>query len=367
MRLKTAEKFMRISIEQAKLGRGRTGLNPLVGCIVVKNNKFISSGFHKEFGGDHAEVIALRKAGKRAKGASLFVTLEPCSYYGKTPPCTDMVIKSGIKEVFCGSLDPNPLNRGRGIDQLKKAGIKTRVGILKAHAEQLNTDFINRMKQNMPFVTLKLAQSMDGKIATRKNDSKWISSEKSRGFVQGLRKKHDAVMVGINTVLHDDPLLSIRKSKRQPIKIIIDSNLKMPLNAKLLRLSSPGKTIIGTTQEASEKKAECLRKKGVEIIRVCSHRKRVDLKVLMRQLVQRGIGSILTEGGGELAASMLETGIVDKVYFFISPIIIGGKNSISAVGGKGAESISQALRLSHVKCRRIDRDFLLEADVYRNN
>ena len=374
MRLKAAEKFMSLAIEQAKLGRGKTGHNPLVGCVIVKSGKVISSGFHKEFGGPHAEVLALKAAGKRSKGAAAFVTLEPCSYYGKTPPCTDIIIKSGIKEFFCAGLDPNPLNNGKGLVALRSSGIKVRCGILKSRAERLNSDFIKRMKSKKPFVTLKLSQSIDGKIATRKNDSKWISSEQSRAFVQTLRNGHDAIMVGINTVLCDDPLLSIRKPKktplkriRQPVKIIVDTNLKTPLSAKLFSVLSPGKTIIATTHGASVDKEAVLRKKGANIIRVGCSLKYVDLKLLMKKLIKKGINSILVEGGGEIAASMLEAELVDKICFFICPIIIGGRGSVNSVGGKGSGTIREAIKLSNAKLQRIGKDFLVEADVYRNN
>lgn len=374
MRLKAAEKFMSLAIEQAKLGRGKTGHNPLVGCVVVKSGKVISSGFHKEFGGPHAEVLALKAAGKRSKGAAAFVTLEPCSFYGKTPPCTDAIIKSGIKELFCAGLDPNPINNGKGIAILRSSGIKVKCGILKSRAESLNLDFIKRMKGKKPLVTLKLSQSIDGKIATRKNDPKWISSEQSRAFVQTLRSRHDAIMVGINTVLCDDPLLSIRKSKkaqfksiRQPVKIIIDTNLKTPLSAKLFSVLSPGKTIIATTHRATADKETALRKKGADIIRGGFGRKNVNLAVLMKKLIEKGINSILVEGGGEIAASMLEAGLVDKVCLFICPIIIGGKGSVNSVGGKGSGTVKEAIKLLNVKLQRIGKDFLVEADVYRNN
>ena len=374
MRLKAAEKFMSLAIEQAKLGRGKTGHNPLVGCVVVKSGKVISSGFHKEFGGPHAEALALKAAGKGAKGAAAFVTLEPCSYYGKTPPCTDAIIKSGVKELFCAGLDPNPSNNGKGVAALRARGIKVRCGILKSWAERLNTDFIKRMKSEKPLVALKLAQSIDGKIATRKNDSKWISSEQSRAFVQTLRSGHDAIMVGINTILCDDPLLSIRKPRkaplkriRQPVKIIIDTTLKTPLDAKIFSALSPGKTIIATTHRASTGKEEALRRKGVDIVRVGFGSKYVNLKILMKKLIQKGISSILVEGGGEIAASMIETALVDKVYFFISPIIIGGKHAVDSIGGIGADKISNATRLFNMKTIRIDKDILVEADVYRNN
>jgi diaminohydroxyphosphoribosylaminopyrimidine deaminase / 5-amino-6-(5-phosphoribosylamino)uracil reductase len=367
MRLKPAKEFMALAIELAKKGIGKTGYNPVVGCVIVKDGKVISTGFHKKFGGQHAEVIALQAAGKRAKGAYIFVTLEPCSYYGKTPACTDSIIDSGIKEVFCAGYDPNPLNKGKGVALLRAAGIKVHCGFLRSEAEKLNADFIKKMKNESPFVALKLAQSIDGKIATRNKDSKWISSVQSREFVQGLRRNYDAIMVGINTVLCDDPRLSIRGSTRQPVKIIIDSDLKIPLNAKVLTSLSPGRTIIACAKSACRKREGALQKKGVKIIRTDYNKKGLNLKTLIKELVKSGIASILVEGGSKIAASMLESGLVDKVYFFISPIIIGGGNSVSTIAGRGAGSVSEAIKLANIKLKRIDKDILVEADVYRNN
>jgi diaminohydroxyphosphoribosylaminopyrimidine deaminase / 5-amino-6-(5-phosphoribosylamino)uracil reductase len=374
MHPKTAEKFMRLAIEQAKKGIGKTGPNPVVGCVVVKGRKVISTGFHKEFGGPHAEAIALRAAGKRAKEASLFVTLEPCSYYGKTPSCTGAIIKAGIKEIFCAGLDPNPLNNGRGIAAIKANGIKVKCGILRSQAESINPDFIKRMKSKRPFVTLKLAQSIDGKIATRKNDSKWISSERSRDIVQSLRSGHDAVMIGVNTILIDNPLLSVRDktsphqlNKRQPVKIIVDSMLKTPVNAMIFSRLSPGHTIIAATHNAPSARETALKKIGADIIRVSACKRGVNLKALMKALVEKGINSILFEGGGELAASMLEAGLIDKAYIFIAPIIIGGKDAVDSIGGIGPDKICKAKRLYNIKTKRVDRDILVEADVYRND
>jgi diaminohydroxyphosphoribosylaminopyrimidine deaminase / 5-amino-6-(5-phosphoribosylamino)uracil reductase len=368
------ERFMGLAIKQAEKSKGKTGNNPAVGCIIVKNRKLISSGFHKKFGGPHAEIIALRKAGNQAQGATLFVTLEPCAYYGKTPPCVEAIINAGIKQVVCAGKDPNPLNNGRGIKALRAAGIHVFCGALRHKAEHLNLDFIERFRTKKPFVTLKLAQSIDGKIATRKNDSMWISSKASREFVQYLRKGYDAIMVGINTVLCDDPYLSIRYplnakryKKRQPVKIIVDTNLKTPVNARILSRSSPGNTIIAAMHKASADKEKILKSKGADIIRIRQDKKGLNLVMLMERLVEKGIHNILLEGGSELAASMLEKSLIDRVYFFISPIIIGGRHAIGSVGGLGADRISDAIKLSNMKTRRIDKDILVQADVYRHN
>jgi diaminohydroxyphosphoribosylaminopyrimidine deaminase/5-amino-6-(5-phosphoribosylamino)uracil reductase len=304
----------------------------------------------------------------------MFVTLEPCGHFGKTPPCADLIIRSGIKEVFCAALDPNPANNGKGIGKLKRAGIKVSIGLLKKQAQALNKDFIVRMKALRPFVSLKLAQSLDGKIATRTGDSKWISSPNSRAFVHELRHGHDAIMVGIGTVLKDDPLLSARirrgplsKNPRQPIKIIIDAGLRTPVNARLLSRFSPGKTIIAASQKASIARQKALCQRGACVIRAGLDSKRVNLPVLMRRLMEKGITSILVEGGGEVAASMLESGFVHKLYLFMSPVIIGGKNAVGTIGGLGANRVKDAIRLYNAKARRLGKDFMVEADVYRYN
>lgn len=361
MDLKHAKKYMRLAIESAKKGVDKTAPNPLVGCIVVKDGKIVGSGYHKQFGGPHAEIFALRQSRKKAKGATCYVTLEPCAYYGKTPPCIDAIIRSGVKELVCAVKDPHPLNSGRGLKILKQHGIKVRSGILKKEAEVLNAGFFKRIKRERPLITLKLAQSLDGKIATNKGDSKWISSLKSRRLVQDLRKRHDAIMIGINTLLTDDPILTIRNSKRQPLKIIVDTKLKIPLTAKIFTSLSPGKAIIATTRDSSQAKENALKEKGADIIRVSSTFKRVDLKVLMKQLFLRGVGSVLVEGGGEIAASLLEKELVDKLFLFIAPIVIGGRKAPNSIGGNGADKVNQAIGFKDVKTRKVGRDLLIEA------
>ncbi|MFH1868599.1 MAG: bifunctional diaminohydroxyphosphoribosylaminopyrimidine deaminase/5-amino-6-(5-phosphoribosylamino)uracil reductase RibD, partial [Candidatus Omnitrophota bacterium] len=258
------KRFMLIALAEAKKGLGRVSPNPAVGCIIVKEGKIVSKGYHQIFGGPHAEIIALKRAKEKAYGATIYVTLEPCSYFGKTPPCIDAIIISGIKKVVVAMVDPNPANSGKGLKKLRREGIKVISGILKKEAEALNKPFIDRMKKKRPYVTVKLAQSLDGKIATKAGDSKWISSKSSRTVVQRLRSRHDAIMVGVNTVLKDDPSLSVRishivcrMSHRQPTKIVIDSKLKTPVNAKIFQKPS-AKVIIAATKKASQRKEKIL-------------------------------------------------------------------------------------------------------------
>ncbi|MFH0731324.1 MAG: bifunctional diaminohydroxyphosphoribosylaminopyrimidine deaminase/5-amino-6-(5-phosphoribosylamino)uracil reductase RibD [Candidatus Omnitrophota bacterium] len=378
------EKYMQKALQLAKRGKGRTFPNPLVGCVIVKNNKIVGEGFHKRFGAAHAEVNALKAAGEKAKGASLYVNLEPCAHFGKTPPCADAIIKSQVKEVIIGMKDPNPINNGKGIKKLRSAGIKVKADICREEAEELNAPFIKLIKTGSPFVTLKMAQSLDGKIATATGDSKWISSEESRKFVHGLRQRADAVMVGVGTVVADDPLLNVRSpfgfaqgrqghrspldfargrqviSKRQPVKVIVDSMLRTPLSSRIFTADSPAKTIIATTNLAPKAKVKNLLKKNVEILPVKAVGGKVDLKALMKLLINRHILNILIEGGGELAASALKEGIVDKILFFTAPKIIGGRNAKTSVEGEGASRIRKALNVKNITVKKIGCDFIIE-------
>ncbi len=344
------------ALELARKGSGKTSPNPLAGCVIVKNGKIIAEGFHRRFGAAHAEIEALNKASSRANRACLYVNLEPCAHFGKTPPCVDAIIKAGIKEVIIGMHDPNPLNDGKGIKILRAAGIKVEDGVCEKEARELNSPFIKYINKGMPYVTLKMAQSLDGKIATRTGDSKWISSENSRRLVHQLRKEADAVMVGAGTVLRDDPLLtarlavsSLRFAASRPIKIIVDSKLRIPLNSKIFSKKSPAKTIIATTNLSPKKRIRQFQKKNAEILIVNNTNGRVNLKALMKMLAKKGIINILAEGGANLAASLLDEGFVDKVLFFIAPKIIGNKNRVN-----------EALVVKNLTAKKTGKDFLLE-------
>jgi len=363
------ERFMSMAIKEAGKGRDNTYPNPLVGAVIVKGNSVVSKGYHKRFGGGHAEVDAIRKARCNLSDATLYVTLEPCSSVGKTPPCTAAILDSGIKEVICAMKDPNPANRGKGIQLLRENNLRVRCGILRKEAQALNADFVNRMKRNRPFVAVKMAQSLDGKIATKTGDSKWISSAPSRRIAHRLRSRHDAVMVGINTLMRDDPLLTNRAKTKvyQPTKVVVDSNLLTPLGSKILSRQSPAKTIIATTTKAPKKKVTLLKNKGVEVLEVRSYLQKVDLDTLLRRLAYSGIGSILVEGGGELAASLFKERLVDKVYFFVAPLIIGGRDSVTSVEGAGVKAVKDGYKILNTKLKKIGKDFLVEGDVYWHN
>jgi diaminohydroxyphosphoribosylaminopyrimidine deaminase/5-amino-6-(5-phosphoribosylamino)uracil reductase len=362
--LKNHEYFMNLAYKLAlKAKRLETSPNPLVGALVVKNKRIVGRGYHKKAGLPHAEMIALDEAAKLAKGSCLYVTLEPCTHFGRTAPCVDRIIKSGIKEVFVGMVDPNPLNNGKGIQILRTHRIKVKVGILEDKLKKINEVFIKYITQKMPFVTVKVAQSLDGKIATSTGDSKWITSDKARAFAHRLRADYDAIMVGVNTILRDNPSLSVWFSQKQPIKIVVDSQLSTPQDANIF--SKDSRVIIATLPVKSGQETEnrkILAPKA-KILEVKEKAGQVNLKDMMKKLARMEITNILVEGGGTLIGSLFDELLVDKVLFFMSPKIIGGKEAISSVMGKGILRIEKAVKLKEVKLRRIGDDFLVEGYV----
>ncbi|MBI4842869.1 MAG: bifunctional diaminohydroxyphosphoribosylaminopyrimidine deaminase/5-amino-6-(5-phosphoribosylamino)uracil reductase RibD [Nitrospirae bacterium] len=358
------EEYIKLALALADKGIGRTSPNPAVGAVIVKNNKVIAADYHKKAGEPHAEALALSKAGADAKGAVLYINLEPCCHTDKkTPPCTKMIIKSGIKKVVVSMLDPNPKVSGRGIKELTEAGIETEDGVMEKEALTLNEAFVKFITKKRPFVILKIAQSLDGKIATAKGESKWITGEKARRYVHSLRNRVDAVMVGIGTVLKDDPSLDCRlRSGRNPFRIIVDSSLRIPLEAKVLK-HGDWKTIIAATEDADAEKATLLNKSGHNVIFTKKRAGRVDLGELMLKLGGMGITSIMIEGGSSLAAAALSDMIVDKVFFFTAPKIIGGSDSITSVGGASPSSLSSSIIISGLKTRRLGDDLLIEGYI----
>ncbi len=363
------EKYIKLAISLAKKGIGYTNPNPLVGAVIVKNGEIVGKGYHHGYGLPHAEIDALRKAKKNAAGATLYVNLEPCCFFGKTPPCTTAIIKAGIKKVVISLKDPNPRVSGKGINQLRKAGIKVKTGILTEEAKKLNEAYVKFITTKIPFVTLKTALSIDGKIATKTGDSKWITSKDTRDFSHRLRFRYDGILVGIGTVLSDNPSLdyyppkNFKENIKRFSKIIVDSSARIPLNANLFENS---KVILATTKMAPVNKLKKLEKKGVEIL-VLEKNKKVDLLKLMEKLGKREISNLLIEGGGEINESSLMSGIVDKTEFFIAPKIIGGKDAKTPVEGKGIRNLKGAILLRESVCHRIGEDFLMEGYVYRIN
>ena len=330
--------------------RGRPSPNPKVGAVVVKNGKIIGKGYHKRAGGPHAEVNALQ--GINAEGATLYVNLEPCSHYGKTPPCTDLIVASGITRVVCAMKDPNP--QVHGIKVLREHGINVEVGLMDGEARKINEKFIKYITENTPFVTLKCAMSLDGKIACNSGDSKWITNEKSREYTHRLRGEYDAILVGINTVLEDDPGLKAKNGK-DPLRVILDSTLRTPADAKVL---SDSNILIATTEGYDKKKREILKKKAR--IWVCGT-ERVDLKELIKMLGKKGVTSVLIEGGSEVHASAVKEKIVDKFLFFIAPKLITGRNAKGPIGGEGIETMEEAILLKDLTIKRFGEDILIEA------
>lgn len=357
------ERFMIEAMDCALKGVGNTSPNPMVGAVIVKNNVAVAKAGHLKFGGPHAEVRALRQAGPNASGATLYVTLEPCSTFAKTPPCVDAIVQAGIREVLIGSIDPNPAHRGRAVRWLKSRGVRVRAGILKSRTDALIVPFRKWITTGMPYCVLKEAMSLDGKIATSGGESKWISSATSRRLSHRMRKHADAVMVGIRTVEKDDPELSTHGSgSREPLKIVVDSAGRISLKSRLIRRHAH-RVIVATTGRIARKKEMDLGKLGVRLIKTRSRDGRVNPIELFRALGKINIGSILVEGGGELAASLLEQKLVDRIAFFVAPVLIGGAYARTSVEGRGIRRLADALRIREMRTTRLGPDVLFEGTV----
>jgi diaminohydroxyphosphoribosylaminopyrimidine deaminase/5-amino-6-(5-phosphoribosylamino)uracil reductase len=363
--MKREEKFMREALRLAKKGRGLVEPNPLVGAVIVKRGKVIGKGYHRKFGGKHAEVLALESC-VNPKGATMYVTLEPCAHYGKTPPCTEAIIKAGIARVVAACKDPSPHANGKGLWKLRRAGVEAEVGVLEKEARALNAPFLKLTTTGIPYVTAKWAMSLDGKIATALGDSAWISNEKSRHLVHRLRADMDAIMVGVNTVVRDDPLLTVRhaRPKRTPVRIVLDYAARTPLTSSLVQTSSSVDTMIVSWSGAQQKRIDALEEAGCAVLKLGTRKGRfIDLRELLGFLGRRHFTNILIEGGGELIASAFEDCLVDRVFAFVAPKIIGGRDALSPVEGVGIEEMSQAVKLRAVKVRRIAEDLLVEGLV----
>lgn len=345
---------MRLALELARLGEGNVNPNPLVGAVLVKDGQIVGRGYHRQFGAPHAEVFALEEAADASRGATMIVTLEPCCHHGKTPPCTDRIIEAGIRRVVLGIRDPNPLVDGKGIACLREAGIEVTEGILAKSAARQNEIFLSFAATGRPFVQLKVALSLDGRIATRSGDSKWISGEASRTEAHRLRRKFASVLVGVGTAVADDPELSVRHvSGRNPIPIVLDPSGRIPEGARLLGSDT---SAIVVTSSMSAAKEHTLTSRGVRVWRLPLREGLLDLPLLLTRLGEAKIDSVLVEGGGETAARFVEAGLVDKVAIFIAPMLIGGREARPAIGGLGAASISEAWRLRDVSVGRLTED-----------
>lgn len=354
------EKFMQLALDQAVKGCGWVNPNPMVGAVIVKDGEVVGKGFHQRYGGLHAERNAIADASSNIEGSTMYVTLEPCCHYGKTPPCTDAIIESGITTVVVGAEDPNVKVAGKGIQILKDHGIDVILGVLEEKCLDLNEVFFHFITVGSPFVAMKYAMTLDGKISSRTGKSKWITDEAAREHTHTLRHRYSSIMVGIGTVLADDPLLTCRVSGcRNPVRIICDSTLKIPEESKIVQTSQEVETYVATVTPESEKSMR-LRERGVNIIQTRNKDGRVDLQQLMGILGGKKIDSILLEGGSELHASALQSGIVNKAYVYIAPKIFGGILAKSPVGGDGIDDPADAFILKNGTCNWIGNDLLLE-------
>ena len=333
----------------------------MVGAVLVRGGKIIATGFHRIAGADHAEIVALKHAGAKAKGATLYINLEPCSHYGRTPPCSRALIRAGIKEVVAGMKDPNLLVAGRGFRELRRGGIQVRAGLLEQECRTLNEAFIKYITRQLPFVTLKLAASLDGKIAAVTGDSRWISSEASRRMVHQLRNQVDAVVTGVGTVIADDPQLTCRiPNGRNPWRVILDSRLRVPLAAKLLRQPDPERSIIVTSDRSPHQKARAIESLGAQVWRVRLRRGRIPWTAILRRLAAKGALSVMIEGGATTAAWALQEQAVDKLLFFYAPMILGGDGRVM-IDALGVKRVRQALRVQRTRVRKLGTDTLVSA------
>lgn len=363
-------KFMRRAIELAKKGEGFTSPNPMVGAVIVKDGCIIGEGYHERYGGLHAERNALASVTESPKGAVIYVTLEPCCHYGKQPPCVDAILEAGIARVVTGSDDPNPLVAGKGFKRLIEHGVEVTTHVEKEACDALNPVFFHYIQTGIPYVAMKYAMTMDGKIAAYTGQSKWITGEEARAFVQKLRHRYTGIMAGAGTVLADDPRLTCRiPGARQPVRIICDTRLRIPSDANVVETAKEIPTILATCQ-ADPDRIRPFEEKGCQVLTLPEEDGHVDLRTLMRELGKRQIDSILLEGGGTLNWSALKSGIVQKVYCFTAPKLFGGIDARTPVEGRGVASPGEAFSLTHLKVTQVGEDLLIEGevdtDVYRN-
>lgn len=358
------ERFMALAVTQARRGEGRTRPNPPVGAVVVRGERVLARGYHSRAGAAHAEVDALGKIGGRARGAELYVTLEPCAHHGRTPPCADAILRAGIRRVVIGGLDPNPLTDGLGVARLRQGGVEVVTGVLAEPCARLLDGFTSLVCHGRPFVVLKLAATLDGRIATRTGHSRWITGEAARREVHRWRNRCDAILVGGGTVAADDPALTCRLGRgRDPLRVVLSGSLTIAPDAQVV--TTPGcdgwpNALVVTTRGASASRAAALRAAGAEVVRLPSAAGRVRIPALLEALGQRGILSVLVEGGSQVAAQLLEGGHVDRLLWFVAPKIVGGAGAVPAVAGRGAARMDDALVLEDLVVRRLGADLLLD-------
>ena len=359
---------MRRVLALAAMGRGCTSPNPLVGAVVAKGSRIVGQGFHRRAGEPHAEIIALREAGRAARGATLYTNLEPCCHTGRTPPCVEEIVSAGIARVVSSIRDPDPRVNGGGFRSLRRSGVIVEVGLMKSEASYLNRAFTKFVKEGFPFVTLKGAASLDGRIATRSGDSKWITSTEAREHARLLRREHDAVLVGIGTVLADDPRLTVRPAvrHRSPLyRVVLDGQLRLPPRARLLSTLDEGPIVVFAGPHAESSRARRLEQRGVTVERLAIRGGRLDLRGLLRHLAEKDVTRLLVEGGGETHSSFLEEGLADRLVLYLAPRIIGGRDARALVGGRGPERLTDAVTLSRPIAYRVGADLVVEGDLSR--
>jgi diaminohydroxyphosphoribosylaminopyrimidine deaminase/5-amino-6-(5-phosphoribosylamino)uracil reductase len=366
------EQYMRQALSLARMGYGAVEPNPMVGCVIVRDGVVVGRGFHRKFGGDHAEIDALREAGDKATGATCYVTLEPCSHYGKTPPCTSALIRAKLARVVAAMEDPFSKVHGNGIKELRAAGIDVEVGLLEDEAQQLNAAYILRVNQSRPLITAKRAMTLDGKIATQTGTSKWISCERSREIVQDLRRRSNAIMIGIGTVLADDPLLTVRnigKMKQHPLRVVLDSQMKLPLNSKLVQTAEKTPLMLVVNESAVTEHAtqvERLENAGVKLLRYKSESNEQHPPIewiLGRLFEEYNIGKLLVEGGANVLGKLFDAKLIDEVHAFIATKLVGGETAKSPIAGIGIEQMQNALRLDNPKIEIIEKDIYVHGSV----
>lgn len=355
--------YLEMAYGLAEKAKGWASPNPYVGAVIVRGGTIIGHGFHERPGQPHAEAIALERAGRLARGSSLYVTLEPCVHWGRTPPCVEAIIRAAPKRVVVSSLDPNPIVFQKGVRRLRAAGIDVTVGLLRERNSVLNESYIKYITRGVPFVTLKAALSLDGRMATRTGDSRWISSPETRDYVHLLRGEHDAIMVGIGTILKDDPRLTVRHPQwtgKKIVRIILDSALRLPVQARILTTLAEGQVLVFTMNRASCRKRAALEKRGVEVIAISGQSRPIEAPEVMARLGERGIASLLVEGGSRLLTTMIEEKLADKLFLTVSPRLIGGETAPSILEGEGVRLVRRSWRLRKVSAFPIGDDIIIQ-------
>lgn len=356
---------MRRALELAERARGLTSPNPMVGAVVVRNGEIVGEGFHERAGRPHAEIAALAAAGTQARGATLYVTLEPCNHHGRTPPCTQAVFAAGITRVVTAAADPNPFVAGGGVEALRAAGVAVVTGVLAAEAAALNRVFFTAMRERRPHVTLKAGMTVDGKIADVHGVARWITGEAAREEAHRQRSESDAIVVGVTTVLRDDPALTVRLGRpwpREPYRVVLDTSARTPVNAQVISGATPARAIIAVGESAPAKRVAALEAAGATVLRCPTRDGRVDTGAVLTALFERDVRAILLEGGGEVHAAFLDAGLVDRVTLFVAPLILGGRAAPTVVGGAGRE-LKAAIRLGPMRVRAVGDNLMIEADI----